>query len=183
MATDTRPLSTATSQDTLQVASNTPLPVDDSLDLAEPRPQYLSVHSPSPRNSSFRDSYGQSESGILLANKEPYGGSPLDQNGPSPPPKPRRRPLLIAIPALIVVALIAVAVIVPVYFKVIKPQNNTATSSSAGAPQPSSSSTKKPPSSASTVHGGDGSTIKASNGSTFTYNNKFGGMCEFYSMI
>ena len=177
MATEARPLSSATSQDTLQVASYTPLPVEEDTSVfVEPRPQFLSVQSPSPRSSSFQGSYGQSETGDLLANKEPYGGSPVDG---STPPKPRRR-LLIALVALVLVALIVVAVVVPVYFTVIKPKNNTAAASPTGAPQPSSSSTTKhPPTSTSTIFGGDGSTIKASNGSTFTYNNKFGGMCEF----
>jgi len=56
------------------------------------------------RHEVLRGSYGQSETRVLLANKEPYGASPASVDAS----------ILIAIVALVLVTLIAVAVVVPV---------------------------------------------------------------------
>ncbi|CAE6499176.1 unnamed protein product [Rhizoctonia solani] len=81
---------------------------------------------------------------------------------------------------LLVLAVIVVAVIVPVYYKVIKPNNNTAQSntgdstSTSAAPQPTQSETPQ-----AAITGGDGSRIITESGTTFTYNNSFGGFWHY----
>jgi hypothetical protein len=81
--------------------------------------------------------------------------------------------------ALVVLVVLLVAIVVPIYFTVIKPKTNAATggTTASGAAAPTSSSHPKSPTH-STITGGDGSTVRTSNGTTFTYNNKFGGICE-----
>jgi glucan 1,3-beta-glucosidase len=184
-----RPLSSATPYDSPRMVTHPPLPAGDEFDpttLNEPRAPFLSDGSESPRNSSLRNSYAQpgtpTESGMLLANKESTGTSE-EELGPTralpEPPTRRRRSLLILIALLIIVVLL-IAIIVPVYFTVIKPKTNVTTAgSSTGAASPTSSSTTHTPPKQGAFSGGDGSTVRATNGSTFTYNNKLGGICEF----
>jgi len=80
--------------------------------------------------------------------------------------------------ALIVLIII---VVVPVYFTVIKPKNNNAKGGLSGGPGGSSGNgpTKggdKPQSPTGAITGGDGSTVLLADGSSFTYNNPFGGI-------
>jgi glucan 1,3-beta-glucosidase len=71
---------------------------------------------------------------------------------------------------------IIAGVLVPIYFFVIKPKGSPHVSSpghSAAAPQPSGTSRPGNPSVA--ITGGDGSTVTMDDGTTFIYNNPFGG--------
>ncbi|KAF8703066.1 Cellulase (glycosyl hydrolase family 5), partial [Rhizoctonia solani] len=99
--------------------------------------------------------------------------------GESEKPKRGKRPLVLAAVGLAALAVIVVAVIVPVYYKVIKPKNNSAESSNGGANSGGNPSGNNPsggdPTNNAATWGGDGSTITKEDGSTFTYNNKFGG--------
>ena len=182
-----RPLSSATLQDSPHLGSHTPLSINDfdPNSLHEPRPPFLSG-TQTPGAPSLRDSYAQpgtpTESGLLLANKESMPSSD-DDLGPTRAldgqPRKRRRFLLVLISLLVLLVLI-VAVVVPVYFTVIKPKANVAAvGGTTGPATPTSSSRPKSPTTASGIWGGDGSKIKTSNGTTFTYHNTFGGICEF----
>lgn len=120
---------------------------------------------------------------------EPDGSLHETYRNPSPPRKGRRAILWLVLLAGIII--VVLAVVLPVYFTVIKPKNNTfsssptssgQSSSSGGSPSGSGSPNSGTPSSAITT-GGDGSTIKTEDGSTFTYTNKFGGYCECISPI
>ncbi|KAF9525007.1 glycoside hydrolase superfamily [Crepidotus variabilis] len=169
-----RPLSSLPSHDTLKVASYTPLPLEEDSSLAHPRAPFMgteSLASPPSQDYSLRNSQ-------LLAtgNKEPYGETAT----PPPPTKGKRRPLFLALVALAVLAVIIIAIIVPVYFTVIKPKNRntSAAAASSGGSTPGSSptGTSPKPGTKNAIMGGDGSTVLATNGSTFTYNNQFGGI-------
>ncbi|QRV72249.1 Cellulase (glycosyl hydrolase family 5 protein) [Ceratobasidium sp. AG-Ba] len=98
-------------------------------------------------------------------------------------PKKKRSPLVYAFVGLAALAVIVVAVIVPVYFKVIKHSSNSSTSSnsspSGSTPGGGSPNGGNNPTSGVVTSGGDGSTITTESGSTFTYNNKFGGLWVF----
>lgn len=186
-----RPLSSATLQDSPRLDGRTPLSMNDfdPTTLHEPRPAFLSG-TQSPGTPSLRDSYAQpgtpTESGLLLANKESMPSSD-DDLGPTlastRQPRKRRRFLLVLIGLLILLVLI-IAVIVPVYFTVIKPKTNVATAGGTTEPaSPTSTSHPKSPTTATGIWGGDGSTIKTSNGTSFTYHNSFGGICEFVFIL
>ncbi len=169
------------------MATYTPLPVEDDLSvLPGPRPPFLasaSPVSPSPRLSGYGDSYAPptpTDSGMLLKTEQ-FGEDPVNVE---PRTIRRRSPLFWLLIASIVLAILIVVIVVPVYFTVIKSKKTEApASSSSGAPQPSSSSKSTPPKSNSLIWGGDGSTVKASNGTTFTYVNKLGGICKFLFLL
>jgi len=179
-----RPLSSAVSRDTLAVAANTPLAEGDDASLREPKAPYMGTAAggagESPRTSSYQQTPTPYESAAMLApRKEEFAEPPVAE---PPAEKPKRRSLwLLALVALAALAVVIIAVIVPVYFKVIKPKNNTTVASSGGgasstvSPGPTTTSPSKPTSTGG-VSGGDGSTIRTANGTTFTYNNKFGGI-------
>jgi hypothetical protein len=89
-----------------------------------------------------------------------------------------------------ILAAVILAVILPVYFTVIKPkQQNNHVNSSSGSSGPGTENPAgegpigggkdDPASPTGATSGGDGSTVIAEDGSTFTYENKFGGFCEF----
>ena len=95
----------------------------------------------------------------------------------------KKRPLvwIIALAALVVVVL---AVILPVYFTVIKDKDSSSSSSSStsggnggGNGNGSGGNNDPDTDTNAAVTGGDGSTITLSDGSTFVYENKFGGYC------
>ncbi|KAF8195623.1 glycoside hydrolase family 5 protein [Mycena galopus ATCC 62051] len=86
---------------------------------------------------------------------------------PSLPGKRNKKRTIIAIVAAVL--LVAVVVVLVVYFVVIRPKHGGSTSSS------SSSSTSSSGGSTKVTIGGDGSTVTAANGTTFIYNNTFGG--------
>ncbi|TCD64393.1 hypothetical protein EIP91_004141 [Steccherinum ochraceum] len=117
------------------------------------------------------------EYGGLADRSEEYGGSAGKKSL-------FRRPLFWAglIAAIVVVVL---AVILPVYFVVIKPNNRSASSPSGASTNNGGSSGNGAGSGNSTgtgnggqkvlITGGDGSTITKDDGTTFVYNNSFGG--------
>jgi hypothetical protein len=73
------------------------------------------------------------------------------------------------------------AVVLPVYFTVIKPKNHSALSKGSGSSGPAGTpSTGNPKSPTGATSGGDGSTVILDDGTKFTYNNKFGGYCEYF---
>ncbi|KAK0212093.1 glycoside hydrolase family 5 protein [Desarmillaria ectypa] len=147
-------------------------------DLDPPRASFLDT----------RDSTGQNSltsspnnSAPLLQNtkyeNDTYSDS--ERNTPS-----KRRGLafwLICAAALVIVVL---AVILPVYFTVIKPKHNNKDSSqsstsgdnSSSAPEtPQGNGTTNPQSPTGAITGGDGSIVALADGSSFIYNNSFGG--------
>ncbi|TFK68459.1 glycoside hydrolase [Pluteus cervinus] len=92
-------------------------------------------------------------------------------------PKPRRWRLYLGLLALLVV--VVLVVVLPVFFTVIKPKQNAVNESSHGsssAPTAHGSSPSGAPAVPSgAITGGDGSTVTTVDGSTFVYNNQFGG--------
>ena len=165
-------LASAKSQDTLYTVKHTPLPVEQGESLLGPRPPFLSAGSPSPQDSYVHST--PNESALLVPDTENFVTPPSSLS-----PKPKRRTVLLPLIVSTVLVVLAIAIVVPVYFVVIKPKTNR-TSQHSNPPQPTSSSSSlpKPPNSAGAIWGGDGSTVKASNGSTFTYHNQLGGICE-----
>ena len=89
--------------------------------------------------------------------------------------KSRRNTIILS--ALGALVILLIAVILPVYFLVIKHNSNAAAaqhSQTGTASSPSATSTGTPSKSA-LITGGDGSTVTMEDGTTFTYNNPFGG--------
>ncbi|KAI0633647.1 glycoside hydrolase [Trametes polyzona] len=116
----------------------------------------------------------------LLPAPATYNSSPLGKEGGygesvRSPKRPFYKTLWFWI---IVVVLVAVAVVLPVYFVVIKPKHHNGSSSnnsSSGASSNSSEAAGTPQPQARLVIGGDGSTVTKEDGTTFVYNNSFGG--------
>ncbi|KDR69908.1 hypothetical protein GALMADRAFT_255764 [Galerina marginata CBS 339.88] len=176
-----RPFSVV-SADSVALAANVPLPAGDDASFREPRPPFMALNG----GESPRDSYVQStpnDSGTNLAQKnEPEADEESTTPIAPPSPKPRRR-LLVLVGAIIALVILILVVVLPVYFTVIKPRNNKSAVGSSTKPNPTGGSTTatshgaKPTSiSTAATTGSDGSTIKANDGTTFTYNNKFGGI-------
>jgi len=178
-AQDTQQLPQA-SHTSLPRETHTPLPADDTL--APPMAPYLAPVSDS---SSPRDSYGPpsvNDSYQALAAEKPTGTYAEDR-APSQKRSPIfKRPVfwLAAVVALIVLILV---VVLPVYFTVIKKNNasniSAATSTSGGSSTPTSTKSGSTPSATSAITGGDGSLITTETGVNFTYQNQFGGFCEY----
>ena len=81
---------------------------------------------------------------------------------------------------LVAFLVVALAVVLPVYFLVIRPKQHhtNAAAQGAGSPAgagPTSTPGQNPSPVSNSITGGDGSLITTSDGSTFTYNNPFGG--------
>lgn len=96
----------------------------------------------------------------------------------APKTKSTRKVMIVAIIAAL--ALIIAAVVIPLYLFVIKPShsNNLAkgtTSSTSSAPTPTSSASSGGNSKNLQITGGNGSKVTLENGTTFTYQNSFGG--------
>ncbi|KAJ7066845.1 glycoside hydrolase family 5 protein [Mycena belliarum] len=142
-----------------------------SNDFPHPQPQYARA------SPSFGPSRTDSPaSGPLLPTAAPVDDedSEEDEGGVHEEGKQRRRPL-IALGALAALAIIVLAVVLPVYFVVIKKPKS---SSSASASKPDSTSSGGGSTSGGVVAaitGADGSVVTAADGSTFVYNNSFGG--------
>ncbi|SRR6266550_744288 len=86
-----------------------------------------------------------------------------------------RRGILVLV-VLIALILVIAAVIIPVYFTVIKPKTDAAGSGGSSSTKTAQGAT---PTQVAIVTGGDGSTVTMDDGTTFTYNNKFGGYWYF----
>ena len=183
-----RPFSTASGDIkaiALAIAEETPLPSnsDTGSSFLEPRAPYMAAAQPttsdSPRESSWVAT--PNDSGTMLATKnENYVEDPVHT---TPPPTSKRRTVILVLLFLVALILIAAAVVVPVYFTVIRPKSNRTTkNSSGGGSSPTTSGGPSggsaPPNSPTT--GGDGSTVYTANG-TFTYSNKFGGFCKYFT--
>ena len=152
-----------------------------------PRASYLESVAPSTRDSvpaslhnnsgPLLSGYPKPESDEFLTEQQPQGDTT----------KARRRWPLILLGGVGFVVLVFLAVFLPVYFTVIKQHQRTSTSGSS----PTSTSTPggggggggggSNPGSTNNhgTTGGDGSTVVTEDGSTFIYNNKFGGFCKF----
>ncbi|KAI0356336.1 glycoside hydrolase [Trametes cingulata] len=110
----------------------------------------------------------------LLNEPVQYGSSPLSKEGGGYLAEPRRqnRPfyktLWFWIVAIIVVA---AAVVIPLYFFVIKPKHHDSASGSSNSTDSSNPAAAQ----AAIRIGGDGSTVTKEDGTTFIYNNSFGG--------
>lgn len=178
LGAEEHPLTTLNPSDARPTSYALPPADDEQTVFIRPRPPFVSDSdgSPSPQDSSIREFSPHDltpiSSKAWLSKQEEYSPPPSTQ-------KSKRRLIVLIIALSILVALI-VAVVVPVYFTVIKPKNNASkVSTGAGgttdAAHPTSTSG---PTSKIAVSGGDGSTVTASNGSTFTYNNKLGGICK-----
>ena len=182
-----RPLSVVSTTNSLACAANIPLPADDGWSLRKVRLSFLAAR-PSIPNESPRDSYVGAtpyDSGTLLpVTKAESYTEEEDPVALPPSPKAKRRPLLLLV-SLVAFIVVVLAVILPVYFSVIKPRNvrTSGLSSNGGNGTPVGGTSHTPPSSTNAITGGDGSSIKASDGTTFTYNNKLGGICKFISSI
>ena len=91
--------------------------------------------------------------------------------------KPHRRPFYKTIWFwLLALIVVAAAVVIPVYFLAIKPNHKDSSKAASGSASNSTASGK--PQAAIRI-GGDGSVVTKDDGTTFTYNNSFGGYCEF----
>jgi len=186
-----RPVSVVSTTDSVVRAANIPLPADDAWSLREPHPPFgASIPNDSPRDSYLGHTPYDSGTLLPVTKNEDY----TEEDPVTPPPssaKARRRPLILVLVGLVALIVVALAVFLPLYFTVIKPRSvRTSQSSSDGGNSTPTNSTggggggtsHTPPSSTNVITGGDGSTIKASDGTTFTYNNKLGGICKFYSL-
>ncbi|KAI8975905.1 glycoside hydrolase [Trametes punicea] len=101
-----------------------------------------------------------------------YDSSPLARDGGYllDPGKPRRRPIYKNIWFWLAAAVaVAAAVVLPVYFLVIKPKHHDSSTRSA------TNSTRPISSNAAIQIGGNGSIVTKDDGTTFIYNNSFGG--------
>jgi len=106
-----------------------------------------------------------------------------DQGETVTPVQPnRRRRWLLILAALLGLIVVVLAVILPVYFTVIKKKDgrDAGASDGLGAEQSDSQTSAGPTSTGSAepafaTSGGDGSTVTTEEGTTFTYNNAFGG--------
>ena len=191
-----RPLSVVSTTDSLARAANIPLPADsDGWSLRKPlsflaaRP---SIADESPRDSDVAATPYDSGALLPVTKTESYTKDEDSVAFPQSSPKAKRRPLLLLLVGLVALIVVALAIILPVYFSVIKPRNvRTSLPSSNGGDGTSTptnstgggGTSHTPPSSTSAITGGDGSSVKASDGTTFTYNNKLGGICKFIASI
>ena len=89
--------------------------------------------------------------------------------------KRKSSPLLV-FSGLVAFVIVVLAVILPVYFLVIRPkQHHTGATAQPATGTGSTGSGPNPTSVSNAIMGGDGSLVTASDGSTFTYHNPFGG--------
>lgn len=158
--------------ETLQAAANTPLS-----DYDPPRASYLAASDASPRESSYASPSGSSP---LLSGIEKEAVH--DDAKPQEVRNKRRPPVWIAYASALLIVVV-LAVILPVYFTVIKRNQRSGETSASNNGQHDdapANGTQTPPT-APTI-GGDGSTVTTDDGSTFTYNNKFGGFCKCFGL-
>ncbi|TFY74858.1 hypothetical protein EWM64_g9153 [Hericium alpestre] len=151
-------------------------------------PQSLSARgSPQPQDERYRDDPrgtpgDDEEPGVSMS---PLGGprylSEKRSTYAPPAAKSRRNILLLVAGAALIV--IAVAVVVPIYFAVIKPHSNNADSkggaaqgSGASSDSPTATDTPQSTNNRAVITGGDGSTVTMDDGTTFKYQNSYGGI-------
>ncbi|CAE6464857.1 unnamed protein product [Rhizoctonia solani] len=142
-----------------------------------------SQYSSAPLNQSYNHYEGSGPPSPQGTTPSPYRDGPngekevpLESGYGKKAPRRFKQPWFWILVCLFAVVIVLVAVIVPVYYKVIMPKRNTAQSSVSGSasttadPQPTQSETPRV-----TITGGDGSQVTTESGSTFVYNNSFGG--------
>ncbi|CDO72792.1 hypothetical protein BN946_scf184994.g45 [Trametes cinnabarina] len=114
----------------------------------------------------------------LLKEEGSYESSPLGTVGHGyilDSEKSRRRPIYKTIWFwLVVVVVVAAAVVLPIYFLVIKPKHHDGSAQAASSNSTTISSSSGTAKSAIKI-GGDGSIVTKDDGTTFVYNNSFGG--------
>lgn len=126
-----------------------------------------------------QDQYAASALPNPVPNKEAYS-DPSTTNLESVMIKRRRRHYrrLCIIFSAILVLILVIAIPVSVKSKNQKQGHQNQDNAASTGTQTKTASGSKP-TTAVDITGGDGSTIKTEDGTTFTYNNKFGGFCEF----
>ncbi|KAJ7035081.1 glycoside hydrolase family 5 protein [Mycena alexandri] len=123
----------------------------------------------SPNNSDLLLAPGAAAAGAGSYGSGGYNGYPVS----SRTSKKRR---LIGLGALVALLVIAVAVVVPVYFLVIKKHHSSAAASGAsGGASGAGGAANTGGKSGAVVTGGGGSTVLTADGTSFVYNNSFGG--------
>ena len=145
-----------------RMSSRSPPPYSTVLNEENAQTEHLTAphtHSPNPSTQQVNEAAAL---GPITPGPSDYTGEREREReeGPSPPPSPpktKHHPHLLVPVCLVAIIILVLVIMLPVYLTVIKPRT-----------------THK-----MTVTGGGGSTVKASDGSTFTYNNKLGGICEF----
>lgn len=103
------------------------------------------------------------------------------------PPKAKSRRKIIIFASVVGIIIVIAAVIIPVYLFVLKPSNNSKDNSNDSASDKdhtngsgtATSSAATPTTSAIPVTGGDGTLITMDDGTTFKYQNSFGGTWYF----
>ena len=159
--------------ETHQTGSYTPWAIENDPSRSFlPKPSFAPA---SERNSGIYTPSTPSASNFLLS--KPEAVTP-DADASSRPTQ-RRRAVLVLF-AVMVLVVVIVAIAVPV--AVIKRKASTAAATAGGSQAPNGPSGKGSPGSKTAVWGGDGSTVTTLNGTTFTYNNKLGGICRFFSL-
>lgn len=153
-------------------------------DLEPPRASYLASETSTPRDSSYIPTPSNS-SPLLPVSEKTKAEDYADPDVAGGPRSKRPRYLLFIIPVIFVILILVV--ILPVYFAVIKPHQHHAAVTSSTASSPSQTGPAHPgstgrPQSTGAISGGDGSTITTANGSTFIYNNSFGGFCKLFGV-
>lgn len=149
--------------------------------LATTRP-FLGTPQQTPRDSSYSPPSPTNSSPLLPASDAAEKGLPArPQYGALVQPKNRRflKKLFIIVPA--VLAILALVITLPI---VLTKRTSHAASSHSSEPAAGPSETAQPtarPTGA--ITGGDGSTVTKEDGSTFIYNNSFGGICESLFII
>ncbi|OSD01275.1 glycoside hydrolase family 5 protein [Trametes coccinea BRFM310] len=114
----------------------------------------------------------------LLKEEGRYESSPLGREGGYilDSEKPRRRPIYKSVWFwLVAVIVVAAAVVLPVYFLVIKPKQHDSSAQGAASSSSSPDSSPSGASKSAIKIGGDGSVVTKDDGTTFVYNNSFGG--------
>lgn len=174
------------------LAANTPLPGDaSSLPFGGPRASYLDTEgSGTPRLESPAQ-LNANDSSILLGNNPEASveGGNITQE----PAKKKNRLAIILLASTAALIIVVLAIILPVFFTIIKPKQHTSTAGSGSGglngPQPTVANPSgtapmaTATSTAPSTSGGDGSTVRASDGTTFTYQNQFGGICEYFHLF
>ncbi len=153
-------------------------------DLDPPRASYLDTRDSTGQNS-FTSSPNNSAPLLHGTKYENDTYSDSERNTPS-----KRRGLLFWLGCAAALVIVVLAVILPVYFTVIKPkhnnnnvsQNSTSGDSTPPPETPQGNGTTNPQSPTGAITGGDGSIVTLADGSSFIYNNSFGGYCEFDSV-
>jgi hypothetical protein len=88
-------------------------------------------------------------------------------------PKPRRRRFLLS--GILILILLVLAVVLGIFFGVVRHASKAASNSSKPASSKPTPLQSPPLSTGAVVYGGDGTVVTADDGSTFVYNNSFGG--------